>query len=284
MSPFKALFAGAIVLVVVGVLDDHRDLSARSRFVAQIGAGLLMALWGGVLLADLGYLLSNQLWVLGLLAIPVTVFATVGVINATNMIDGLDGLAASLVLVTIGALMLVAWHGAATTELGILTVLAGVTLGFLVFNLRRRGPALVFMGDAGSMFLGFVLVWFLVAFTQGSDRLMAPTTALWLFALPLIDTFQVIIKRAAQGRSPFSADRAHCHHVLQDAGLSRRQTLAAMVGLALAAAAAGLAGHWLAVPEPWMLGGFLTFTAMIAVGLRHAPRLIPSRPRAFDLD
>ncbi|MBK1702152.1 MraY family glycosyltransferase [Thiococcus pfennigii] len=258
LSDFKPLFAGALLLVIVGILDDLHDISARARFVAQVAAGLVMTVWGGVTLADLGHLPpSDGLLALGIMAAPFTVFAAVGVINATNMVDGLDGLAGSLTLVTLGALILVAWAAQATGELAILVTLASVIVAFLLYNLRPRGPAAIFMGDAGSMFLGFVLAWFLIDFSQGADRLIAPTTALWLFALPLLDTLCVITRRLMQGRSPFSADRAHCHHVLQDLGLSRHQTLAVMVLFAMAAAAVGLAGQWLGIPEPLMLGGFL---------------------------
>lgn len=282
LTPFKPFFAAAIVLVLIGVLDDHRDLSTRSRFAAQIAASLIMVIWGGVVLNDLGHLgFGGEPLTLGLLAVPFTIFAAVGVINATNMIDGLDGLAASLSLVTVTALMLLAGASGQEAALGLLFVLAAATLGFLLYNLRLRGPALVFMGDAGSMFLGFALAWFLVAFSQGDDRLMAPTTALWLFAVPLIDTVCVMIRRLSQGRSPFSADRAHCHHVLQDLGLTRRQTLVVMVAAALIAAAAGLAGEWTGVPEPVMLLGFLATGGLYHLQINRisATRSRPLPPR-----
>ena len=263
LPPFKPFVAAAIVLVLIGVLDDHRDLSTRSRFAAQIVASLIMVSGGGVVLNDLGRLgIGGEILNLGLLASPFTVFAAVGVINATNMVDGLDGLAASLSLVTVAALMLLAWAGGQESALAVLVILAATALGFLLYNLRLRGPALVFMGDAGSMFLGFALAWFLVAFSQGDGRLMAPTTALWLFAVPLIDTVSVMIRRLARARSPFSADRAHFHHVLRDLGLSRRQTLVVMVSAALVAAAIGLAGEWAGVSEALMLLGFLTMSGL----------------------
>lgn len=263
LGTFRPLFAGALILVVVGVLDDLHDLSPNAKLIAQITASALMALWGGVLLADLGHLEPDGgRLLLGLLGVPLTLFAAVGIINATNMIDGLDGLAASLALVTVGALILVAWSGGAWAPLGMLIVLCGSILGFLIYNLRLRGPALVFMGDAGSMLLGFVVVWFLIDFSQGPDRLIAPATALWLVAVPLLDTLCVIARRLGQGRSPLSADRAHCHHVLQDAGLSRRQTLTVMVLFALGTAAIGLLGEWLRIAEPIMLTGFLVLLAL----------------------
>jgi len=258
LSEYRLLFAGTMILVVVGVLDDFHELSARMRFGAQIAASLLMALGGGVVLRDMGYLiLPDQLIPLGILAVPVTVFATVGVINAVNMTDGLDGLAASLVLVTIGALGIVAQVAGETKAVAILVLLAAVALAFLVFNLRIGGRALAFMGDAGSMFLGFVLAWFLIEFSQGEARLFSPVVALWLFALPLIDTVTMMTRRLWLGRSPFLADREHFHHLLLAAGFSAKQTVAIMILLGAVAAGIGLTGHFLNIPEHWMFFGFL---------------------------
>lgn len=135
-------------------------------------------------------------------------------------------------------------------------------LAFLLFNLRLRGRALVFMGDAGSLFLGFVLTWFLVALSQGEQRLLAPVTALWLFALPLVDTLSMLARRMLRGRSPFLADQEHFHHILLAAGFGPGQTLVLMLLLALAAACIGLAGHFLGVSEHWMFFGFLGLLAL----------------------
>lgn len=262
-STHRLLFAGALILIVVGVLDDFHSLSAKQRFTAQISAGLLMTLGAGVVLDDLGSLISPH-WVLSLgsLAVPVSVFSTVGVINAVNMCDGVDGLAASLVLVTASALGLVAWVDDEAESFGILIVLAAVVLAFLAFNLRYKGRALVYMGDAGSMFLGFVLAWFLIRFSQGEDRLVAPVTALWIFALPLIDTVAMMVRRILLGRSPFLADREHFHHMLLAAGFTPIQTLTLMLLLAFLAAVVGLAGVYLGIAEHWMFLGFLALFAL----------------------
>ena len=266
LSDYRLLFAGAVLLVTLGVLDDLHELSPKSRLGAQIAAGLIMTLGAGVVLRDLGQLVvPGPLVNLGILAVPLTVFATVGVINAVNMSDGIDGLAASLLLVTVCSLGLISWASGHLPSLGILVLLAGVLLAFLTFNLRLNGNALVFMGDAGSMFLGFVLAWLLVKYSQGEHRLLAPVTALWLFALPLIDTVSMMLRRAMLGRSPFLADREHFHHILMAAGFSPKQTLGLMVLLAATTAGVGLAGHFLGVAEHWM---FLGFVALFALHFR----------------
>ncbi len=258
LSSYRPLFAGALLLVVVGVLDDLRELSARMRFAAQVSASLMMALWAGVALQDLGHIgWGGALVGLGILSVPLTVFATVGVINAVNMSDGIDGLAGSLCLVTVSSLAVLAWEGGDGPALALLALLGSVILAFLTFNMRLHTRALVFMGDSGSMFLGFVLAWFLVMFSQGEHRLIEPVVALWIFALPLMDTVSMMSRRILGGRSPFEADRGHFHHILQSAGLSSRQTLGIMLLLAAAAAGVGLAGHFLRVPSQWMFIGFL---------------------------
>ena len=258
ISNYRLLFAGALVLLAVGILDDLHELSARVRFGAQIAAGLIMTLGSGVVLRDLGYLLSpHHLVSLGILAVPLSVFATVGVINAVNMSDGLDGLAASLVLVAVCALGLIAWFEGSVSGLGVLVLLGSVLVAFLTSNLRIHGSALVFMGDAGSMFLGFVLAWLLVQFSQGEGRLLAPVTALWIFALPLLDTVSMMLRRVLLGRSPFVADRRHYHHILIAAGFTQKQALLWMIVVAVVAAGVGLAGHFLGIAEHWMFLGFV---------------------------
>lgn len=234
-----------------------------ARFGAQVAAALIMTLGAGVVLNDLGSLTSvgNPIF-LGILAMPLTVFATVGVINAVNMSDGIDGLAGSLVLVVVAALCLMTWAADQWECLSVLTVLAAVLLAFLLFNLRPRGHALVFMGDAGSMFLGFVIAWLLVKLSQGPERLFAPAIALWIFALPLADTVSMLLRRTLLGRSPFLADREHFHHILIAAGFTPRQTVGLMVALASIAAAIGLTGHFAGVPEHWMFMGFLGLFAL----------------------
>jgi UDP-GlcNAc:undecaprenyl-phosphate GlcNAc-1-phosphate transferase len=270
LSSYRMLFAGALLLVVVGVLDDLRELSARHRFAAQITASLLMALGAGVQLHDFGYLISPAFTLsLGILAVPLTLFATVGVINAVNMTDGIDGLAASLVLIAVIGFALIAWTQGESAPLGVLVALAAVLVAFLMFNLRFGGKALVFMGDAGSMFLGFVVAWFLIKFSQGEERLLAPVTALWLFAMPLIDTVSMMTRRMMLGRSPFQADREHFHHILMAAGYSPKQTLGLILLLALLAAGIGLAGHFYGVAEHWMFLGFLgVFAAHFSMIMR----------------
>ena len=264
LSPWRPMLAGASLLVVVGVLDDLHELSSSKRFLVQIGAALMMVYWGGVELLDLGQLVSQgSLVELGFWSVPLSVFATVGVINALNMVDGVDGLAGSISSLTALALLVVALLGGADVPAMVLGLLLCSILAFLVLNLRFpwQPRARVFMGDAGSMFLGFVLAWFLIDFSQGEDRLISPATALWLLGIPLIDTVTMMLRRLMKRRSPFEPDREHFHHILLLAGFSPGTTLAIMLGVSTLMGTLGLLAHYAGVPESWMFYGFLLLFA-----------------------
>ncbi|BAN68614.1 UDP-GlcNAc:undecaprenyl-phosphate GlcNAc-1-phosphate transferase [endosymbiont of unidentified scaly snail isolate Monju] len=257
---YAALIVGGLILVAVGLVDDLHELPPQARFVAQAIAALLMIYWGGVELTDLGYLLPgiDHPVKLAWLCVPFTVFATIGVINALNMVDGVDGLAGSVVLNA-----LLAWLSHDLADVSVLLLLASAVMAFLGFNWRFKldKKPLMFLGDAGSLLLGFVLTWFMIKLSQGEHRAMAPTTAPWLVAIPLIDTIVMMVRRIRKGRSPFTADREHFHHVLQYAGFNRRETVFIILGASVVFSAIGIAGELQRVPEPVMLAAFLAVFA-----------------------
>ena len=248
---FTAFLVCAAILVAAGVWDDRKGLPVRVRMIVQVVAASLMGIWGGVALYDLGGIFSGNTAILGVWTMPITIFAVVGGINAMNMSDGVDGLAGSLALVTLSMLILLAWYAGMDGELAVLLALAGAVMAFLVFNLRApwRGRAGIFMGDAGSMFLGFALVWHMVLLSQGEHRAMLPVTALWLFALPLFDTVSIMVRRALMGKSPFSPDREHFHHILQAKGFTAGQSVVVTTLLAMVLALVGVTGYLMIVPE-----------------------------------
>lgn len=282
LGAYRPLFLGCGILVLVGVLDDVHELSSLSRFAAQILAALVMVHYGGVRLVDFGDLVGNGVVVLGMMSVPLTVFATVGVINAMNMVDGMDGLAGSLFLVAFGALALLAGEHGARAGLPILLMISLGVTAFLLFNARLglRSHATVFLGDAGSMFLGFVLCWFLVRFSQAPLSLIDPVTALWLLAVPLVDTVSVMLRRMLYRHSPFTADRTHLHHLLAHRGLSVDAVLLVMVSLAVLAATAGIVMQRSGCPEAIRFSLFLgLFAGHFALSgwYVHRHRLVPPR-------
>jgi len=263
-TPYRSFFAAAAVLVVVGVLDDMRELTSRARFGAQILAAGLMAWWGGVFLEDLGGLRGTEAVVeLGGWAIPFTIFATVGVINALNMVDGIDGLAGGLGLIALLGLAYIANDAGLADRRDLLLLLAACLMGFLVFNARLPGRprALVFLGDAGSMFLGFAITWFFIDMSQGPVRAMTPVTALWLLLIPLFDTVWLLIKRPLTGQSPTTAGAEHLHHVLQMIGLKVNQAVGLLLGVGSACAVLGIVTMKLGVPQNVMFWIFILLFA-----------------------
>ena len=284
---YPSLVFGGLMLVLVGMLDDLLELRKRVRIPAQVAAALLMVVIGGKVLRDLGWLGFGDLLSLSVLAIPFTIFCTVGVVNAVNMSDGLDGLAGGLVLVTFGSLAYLAYDSGSTRDLDVLLLLMACIVGFLIFNARSPWckRAKVFMGDAGSMFLGFALARFLIDFSLGDQRIMHPVIALWIFAVPLMDTVAVMLRRIMTGHSPFSADRKHLHHLLLSMGLSVGQTVLLIWGLAVVLALIGILGHSYGISDMAMLSGFLGLFAVYMGGLSHLGRgASPTHPLPSGAD
>ena len=247
-----APFAGALLaLLIVGLIDDQRGLGSRPKFGVQAVAALLAVFVGGLALEGLGTWPGGAPIALGLLAAPVTVIAIVGFVNAFNMIDGVDGLAGSTAVVMFGALGLTAWAANAAPAVLIAATLAGACLGFLAYNLRTpwRPRAAVFLGDAGTLMLGFGIAWVAIDVSQREASPISPVGIAWVLALPIIDTLNLMIRRLMRGQSPFHADRNHLHHILGRAGFTPGQTAMIFSGLTLVMAVIGLAGSFIGVPD-----------------------------------
>jgi UDP-GlcNAc:undecaprenyl-phosphate GlcNAc-1-phosphate transferase len=254
-----AIWAGS-VLVATGVWDDIREASFAVRFFAQAFAVALLAWIADVSLLDLGYIFNtDHSLAVGRWGVALTIFAAVGVINAVNMSDGLDGLAGGLSLVTCTALLLAAQAAGNYHYVPFLGVVMAALIGFMLYNVRipGLGAARLYLGDAGSLLIGFLLAWLLIAMTQDGGRVMAPVTALWIFALPLFDAVASLLRRPLQGRSPFHADRAHYHHYLRECGLGVNQTLIVSVMIASLLAGIGLIAEQKGIPEHVMFYAFL---------------------------
>jgi UDP-GlcNAc:undecaprenyl-phosphate GlcNAc-1-phosphate transferase len=259
LAGYRSFFAAATLLIIVGILDDFHELPTWSRFTAQFVAALIMTVGGGVVVTHLGAITGGGIIELGPWAIPFTIFATIGVINAWNMSDGLDGLAGGLALVAFLLLGIVAMSAGRTTEGQLLFLLAAVVGTFLLFNMRfpRRKQALVFMGDAGSMFLGFTLAWFAISLSQGESRAMTPVTALWILAVPVIDAVSILVRRLYAKRPPFTAATDHMHHILSALGCGVNTTVGIIVGTAIALGVLGLLGLYSGLSEQLLFSGFL---------------------------
>lgn len=259
IGPFYLpLLAGAAALLLTGLVDDLRNLSPTLRFLLQVGICALMIRFTGVQLNDFGQLFSGNVLSLGGVAIPITVFAAMGVINSFNLIDGMDGLSGTLFLIATAGMVLFAGLAGQFEMLWILLIAITAVLGFLLINARFpwNDRARVFLGDAGSLMLGFILAWCFIRLGSGTERAFMPMTAVWLFAVPLLDTTTLMWRRWREGRSAFSADQTHLHHAFMRAGYSVGQTWALMSLLALALALFGIGFELSRLPE-WL--SFYTF-------------------------
>ena len=257
---FGAFFLAGMLLILMGTVDDYLDLKPLQKLAGQMLAALIMVFGADIVLRDVGSLGNNyELLTLGMLAVPFTVFAMVGVVNAINMSDGLDGLAGSLTLVSLLGFMAATELFGNGEGLGLLAILGAAIVGFLLLNYRMpwRPRAVVFLGDSGSMFLGFTVAWFAIKFTQGDSKVLAPAAALWFLILPLFDTATVTVRRVLKRRPPFGADREHLHHIFLLAGFTVSETVAIMAALSLFGVGVGLAGTYFQVPDSLLLGSFL---------------------------
>lgn len=224
------LLGTAAVLVMLGALDDRFDLSVRDRLLIQTIVILTVIASTGVYIHTLGTLFGHKV-TLGWIGVPLTVIAVIGLVNAFNMMDGIDGLAGSLELVSIAAIILFADPTPLHGVIALLALLAAASLPYLVANQGFMGGK-IFLGDAGSMLIGYLLAWALIRMSQIPQTQLSPVNVLWCVALPVFDTFAVMYRRMRQGRSPFKPDRGHIHHILLGTGLGPRTTLAALVALA----------------------------------------------------
>lgn len=273
---FWGLFAAVSTIVVVGFLDDRGGLPVAVRFLAQATAGLVVALFGGAQLAGLGDLVGTGLVTLGVMTVPFTIFAMVGVANAFNLSDGMDGLAGGLAMITAAFLAAAAHLSGSEETFVLLLILGGALAGFLCFNMRLpwQCHAKVFMGDSGSLMLGFLLAWAVIRVTQAENNALPPAAALWFFAIPLMDTVRLLVGRALSGRNPFHHDRDHLHHILSRAGYTDAQVVWIIHFAAVTFGLVGFFGWRAGVPEAVMFCGFLAVFSVYSITVKNAGKLI----------
>ena len=278
---YAAFFWGIAILALTGLLDDLGEIPAATKMLVQVFAAVLMTSWGANFLINLGDLFATNPVNTRLWGIPLTVFATIAVINAINMFDGLDGLAGSLAFVMLLFFAAFALTVGDLHAAKIVIVLAGAVAGFLFFNLPwpLRGEHRTFMGDAGSMVLGYAIAWFSVSLTQGNTFNVTPPVMLWVLGIVLMDVFTVTVRRLARRRSPMVPDRDHLHHILMRRGYSPRKTLAILVAANVTLGAIG-ATLWLFGVADWWIFWLFMGVCLIYFALFFMPfRLYRLRAR-----
>lgn len=255
----RAYLIGASVIALVGLLDDVRGLDYRAKFAGEIAAALIVIFAGGVKITMLGNLLPENVVLPDWLAIPLTLFVIVGVTNAINLADGLDGLAGGVSLISLSCLGYLAFLQGDNLILLIVTALSGAILGFLRFN---TFPATVFMGDAGSLLIGFSVIALSLNLTQGATA-FSPLLPLLIIGFPIVDTATVMAERLAQKRPLFAADKNHLHHKLIGLGFFHTE---AVLAIYVVQAAFVLWAFVFRFYAEWMLLGLYLGLAVFLVG------------------
>lgn len=257
----------ATALVVLGVLDDKNGVSVSVRIMIQVILVLLVILGAEGMITRLGAIFGSEIN-LGVFAIPFSVVAFVGGINAMNMIDGADGMAGKMAMITLLGVASIFCLSENFQLLPLVMANIGALAGFLLFNARivvRR--AWVFMGDAGSMWLGLVLGWFM-AQIAGSAVSAEPAIVLWLFGVPLLDTLTVMMRRKRRKASVFDADRTHIHHVLEDTGLSINRAVLVLSGVQIILVGIGVVFYMTKAPAALVFWSFVILFAVYYYRLR----------------
>lgn len=222
---------GAAIIVALGIFDDVLALGAKLKFVVQIVAAAIPVCIGDLqigLFTNLNPLSDTPFVHLGILAVPATIIWIVGITNAVNLIDGLDGLAvgvSSIAAITMLAVALLTGNMPIAITMA---ALAGACIGFMPYNLN---PAKIFMGDTGSTFLGYMLATVSIMGLFKFYAVISFAVPFLILGLPIFDTANAIIRRVAAGRSPMSPDRGHVHHKLIDMGFNQKQAVAILYAI-----------------------------------------------------
>ena len=270
-----ALLLGGLAIFLLGLYDDLRGAGAKLKFAVQLGvAGALYA--SGFRVEQISLPFAGHL-TLGPLALPFTALWIVGVINAMNLVDGLDGLAGGVAFFAVaGSFLLALSRGDILMSL-YMASLGGAVLGFLIFNFN---PASIFMGDCGSMFLGFVLATTSLQTSQKSSTAVAMLIPIIALGLPIMDTLLAMIRRFVRGRSMFSADREHIHHKLLALGYTQRRAVLMLYALCVFLGAVSLAMTFANSTQVTLL--LLVVAAVVGVLIRKLGYLKPQPQGAVN--
>ena len=230
----SALLITASLILIHGVWDDFANLKARTKIAFQVFLSAIMIYFTNIKIESFGYLFGASYPLeLGILSIPITIIAVIGLTNAINMLDGLDGLAAGIVFLAIIGLICFNLTLEFSPFTRILLAVASALLPFMIFNIAPYPKIKVFLGDGGSLFLGYIISWALIYSAENINN-FTPSFALWCVAIPLFDFFTVMIIRIIKKHSLMIARTDHIHHFLETLGFSKKLILLLIVSSGLA--------------------------------------------------
>ena len=255
----RYFLAAGVVLTLFGAADDRFDLDYRIKLIGQFIA-VMLVVWGGDIQIH-SITLDERVMLPPWVSVPLTVLFLIGITNAINLADGLDGLAGGTTFLCLGALALLAHSGGQIVCAALALAFAGSVLGFLRFN---TFPASVFMGDAGSQLLGFAVGVLSLRATQTGETAVSAATPILLLALPLLDTLSVMVQRIAEGRSPFSADKNHIHHKLLQLGFDHHE---AVMIIYIVQADLFVLAYWMRYESDLAILGVVTIFFAVSIAL-----------------
>ncbi|HOO50291.1 MAG TPA: MraY family glycosyltransferase [Alphaproteobacteria bacterium] len=261
-----ALLLSLLITLVLGVIDDIREVDARLKFVIHFLVAGILVIGGHAQIIGLGDLLGfGPIW-LGWMAIPFSMACVVYIINAVNMMDGLDGLAAGNTLIIFLWFGLAAFMGEQIKPLIEISIFSACLIGFLTLNARLpwNKHAKIFLGDAGSMGLGIMIAWYAITLSQNNHIPLPPVSVAWIIALPIIDAFGLLVARLKDKKPPFSPDRRHFHHHFINAGFGVGPAVYTIIGWSIILGSIGFLGAIAGLPQ-----GLLGW-AWVVLWLGHA--------------
>lgn len=225
------ILGGALVIVILGLVDDKYDLNAKLKFLIQILAAIIPVTQGCVInyISHPFGTIGGEYLNLGILSIPVTILWIVAITNAVNFIDGLDGLSVGVCSISCLSMAVIAMSVGQTEEAVVLGALLGACLGFLPYNFN---PAKIFMGDTGATFLGYTMACLSISGLFKLYAAISFAVPLLVLGVPIFDICFAIIRRTWHHVSPMHSDRSHIHHRLIDSGLNQRQSVMVLYLLA----------------------------------------------------
>ncbi len=270
------LLIGLLIILGMGAVDDARPIRPFVKLALMVWTACYVVIFGETQVGQLGDIFGFGMVEVGFLSKGFSIMCLVLLMNSINMMDGVDGLAGGFCALFTVWLMAACAVSGQWMAFGVLSVLMGCLLAFLVFNARApwRKSASVFLGDAGALALGLLLGWFAIHLGQGNGAVARPMVIVWVIAVPVMDAFGLFIARSIAGQHPFYPDRRHLHHRFLDCGVSPGLTTVMMLGLTAMCAGVASLAQALAVPDYILFYGWMVLFAAHTAAIMH--------PRGYD--
>lgn len=265
------LMVSIAALLIMGTIDEARTIRPYIKFAIMIWTACFVVIFGEVQIGNLGDIFGFGPVELQWMSKGFTVLCLALLMNAINMLDGIDGLAGGFCALMTFWFLIVCVAAGQWMYVGTLGILLGTLLGFLAFNMRApwRKSASVFLGDGGALCLGILLGWFSIRLTQMPDAPLEPITVIWIIAIPVMDAFALFIARSIRGLHPFNADRRHLHHRFIDAGLTPAKTTTLILALIAVTAVIGFVAQAQNVPPVFLFALWMVLFTLHTIGIAH---------------